>query len=413
MKEQKKATDKVQKKFSFQKPVDEDSGDEIDKLVSLTFDENPKVREEVAKKLANHLSDPRAILALIDLSADKHESVKQTAKKVLENYQSPDKEAFSSLEKFFEKIHQSEDEQKEWEAQKSLMFPQVEKLFSSQVAKEKLLPSIEKLFSKRAKHQKHSQSQQANQPTLFELAGQESTVQNIESVESKKSSITEDTIKEKPTSLSSKEQDLDFPLPENIKEKLSSSVLSIPKLEEDDSTLESPEEEKLPLSFIDIYKFAFVLASNPATKASDLNKEKKRLLSLTKHNINLAFKLAIKKAKEEGGIDSFSSLKAGMKKLSTLPMKVVEVSPSQITKGKKQIKVNRILLSDGKTSLPLYLDEQKSFGIVAGDYITIKNCYVDYLIKNPSATKESEKGELCLFLSNNGSILISRSAKEE
>ncbi|MEM4137341.1 MAG: HEAT repeat domain-containing protein [Candidatus Anstonellaceae archaeon] len=397
MKEQKKSLDKIQKKLPSE-IIQQEEGDEIDKLVSLTFDEDSKVREEVAKKLGNYLSDPRAILALIDLSSDKNENVKQAAKKALENYVSPDKEAFSSLEKFFEKIHQSEDEQKEWEAQKSLMFPQVEKLFTSKVAKEKLLPSIEKFFSKRtARPQKSLQSD--SQPTLTQLEEQQNQQQTIE-----KSSISLENHSEVEVK---SEEESSFPLPQSIKEKLSSPLLSIPKIDSNEN-LEEQEEEKLPLSFLDIYKFAYTLATNPTIKAADLNKEKKKLINLTKHNINLAFKLAIKKAKEEGGIDSFSNLKAGMKKLSTLPLEVLDFSWAYITKGKKQLKMARIVLSDGRSTLPLYLEEKRATGITKGDLLVLKNCYVDFLIKNPHAQREDEKGELCLFLSDNSTLSIIR-----
>jgi len=42
------------------------SGD-INKLVSLTFDENPEVRKKAAKSLGN-LDDPAAVFALVELS---------------------------------------------------------------------------------------------------------------------------------------------------------------------------------------------------------------------------------------------------------------------------------------------------------------------------------------------------------
>ncbi|MFN3910266.1 MAG: HEAT repeat domain-containing protein [Candidatus Anstonellaceae archaeon] len=401
MKEGKKSEDKQQKRLIMDNQnigQNAEEGDEIDRLVSLSFDENPAIREEVAKKLAHFLSDPRAILALIDLSADKNELVKQTAKKVLEKYQSSDKEAFSSLEKFFEKLHESTLVPEELEKQKNLMMPQVEKLFSSQVSKEKLLPSIEKLFSRKSKKevlQATSEQKEKVLASISSLEGEPKTKEKKEGVD----------IQQKETTMAA---DLDFPLPSSVKEKLSSPILSIPKIEHSEELVSEEKEEKFPISFLDFYKLAFSLASTPGIKASDLTKEKKHLLSVLKHNLSLAFKIAIKKAKQEGGIDSLSGLKIGMKKISTLPLEVLDVSSVSILKGKKAITLVRVLLSDGKSHLPLYLSQEKGLGIKKGDLVSLKNVYVDFIIKNPNASSDHEKGELCFLLSKNSQIIITR-----
>jgi len=59
-------SDSTQKKLTNGEQVDE-----IDKLVALTFDENPKIRLSVAQDLSKHSEDPRALLALLELSSDK------------------------------------------------------------------------------------------------------------------------------------------------------------------------------------------------------------------------------------------------------------------------------------------------------------------------------------------------------
>ncbi|MCM8830611.1 MAG: HEAT repeat domain-containing protein [Candidatus Omnitrophica bacterium] len=393
MKEEKKFQDRTQKRLDMENNIKQEfqEGDEIDKLVSLSFDENPATRKECAKKLGNFLSDPRAILALIDLSADKDEEVKQTAKKILENYHSPDKEAFSSLEKFFEKLHENTFVPEEIEKQKSLMLPQVEKLFTSQIAKEKLLPSIEKLFSRKSKKLSDEELPKGKKKEDLPL-----------------SFFEQEQAKEQKEIATKQETDLNFPLPDSIKEKISSPIFSIPKIESLEKEEEFEEQEKLPSNFLDFYKYAFILASTPGIKASDINKEKKHLISVIKHNISLAFKLAIKKAKQEGGIESLAGLKVGMNKISTLPLEVLDLADVYIPKGKKNLLFLRILLSDGKNSLALYLPKEKGAGIGKGDLITLKNVHVDFIIKNPNATSSSEKGELCFLLSKNSQIIITR-----
>jgi len=71
----------------------------IQKLVSLTFDENPKVRREAARSLAA-IDDPAALFALMELTYDKDQSVKKIAREVLGKRQPEDKEALSFAELF-------------------------------------------------------------------------------------------------------------------------------------------------------------------------------------------------------------------------------------------------------------------------------------------------------------------------
>jgi hypothetical protein len=405
--ESKKFIDRQQKKLiglSTKSNKEESEGDEIDKLVSLTFDENPTIRAEVAKKLSNFLSDPRAVLALIDLSSDKNENVKIIAKSALENYTNLDKEAFSSLEKFFEKIHNQQNQEeisKEWEKEKSILLPQIEKLFSSEDAKRKLLPSIERIIKK---SKKPSQVIEQIKPIDSYLA---SEVDELK--EDEKTQKHQEPIFSKEEQLQKSEQ-TNFPLPKEVEQKINSPVFSIPKIEQLDDleAIEEKNEEKLPNNFLDVYKFAYILATTPGIKAADLNKEKKRLLTETKKAINLAFKLASKKAKEEGRIENLSGLKVGMKKISTYPLEVLDITTVLIQKQKKPTQFIRVLLSDGKNSIPLYLSLERGEGIKKGDYLALKDAVVDFIIKNPLATVDGEKGELCFVLSKKSQIILTR-----
>jgi len=410
-----KKIDKLQKKLELEANKEE-GVEEIDKLVSLAFDEDPQIRLEVAKRLAQKLEDPRAVLALLELSSDKNKEVQTTAKNILENYNSPDKEAFVSLGKFFEELKEKQIDQEEIQKEKSLMLPQIEKLFTSNKAKEKLLPSIDKIFEKTLSKTKKEKSVLVAQTETIEKE-----IPKIEEHNIKDKLHADLQAKEKPAQMEelttrsqNQKQEINeiasIPLPQEIKQKIDSPIFSIPKIEQPPEEIEeeNQEQESIPVSFLEIYKRAYLLAITAGIKASDLNKEKKRLINETKKNIALAFKLALKKAQQEGGIESLSGLKVGMKKINTLPLEVIEVLEVNIEKNKKQIPYSKLIVSDGKTSLPFYLDKKKAEGIKKTDHIAIKGAYVDYLLKNPYAQKESEKGELCLFLSKKGQINIIR-----
>ena len=56
----------------------EDKPDDLDKIVAQAFDSDPQVRLKVANSLSK-IDDPRAIFALMELSSDKDEAVKEVA----------------------------------------------------------------------------------------------------------------------------------------------------------------------------------------------------------------------------------------------------------------------------------------------------------------------------------------------
>jgi hypothetical protein len=72
------------------------------------------------------------------------------------------------------------------------------------------------------------------------------------------------------------------------------------------------------------------------------------------------------------------------------------------------MEMSRILLSDGKTSVPLYVPPERAQGIKTGDLISLRSAIADYQIKNPDAASDAEKGELVLKLSKNGQMMITK-----
>lgn len=129
-----------------------DKPDPIDKLVSQTFDSDPKIRLQTAEELGM-IDDPRAIFALIELSSDKDEAVKEAAQHSLSNFKD-EKEEIVSLGKLLSERKEVRQQPAETAAPvvRQSMMPTIERLFSHYEPKKresvrrKLLPSLQKMF---------------------------------------------------------------------------------------------------------------------------------------------------------------------------------------------------------------------------------------------------------------------------
>ncbi len=191
---------------------------------------------------------------------------------------------------------------------------------------------------------------------------------------------------------------INFPLPANLEQRMNSPVSSIPMLAGSEGEFRE-EEGRLPKSRLDYYQWAYALAITPGIKAAELKKEKERLLKDIKNEIEMAFKMAIDRAKENG-IESLTGLKPGMKKLTTFPLEVVEHTLVMVPAGKKKmVQMARIAVSDGKRTLPLYVMPQRGNGIDKGDLVSLRDMYVDYF---------THSSELVLLLGKNGQIMLTK-----
>ena len=163
----------------------EDKPDDLDKIVAQAFDSDPAVRLKVANSLSK-IDDPRAIFALIELSSDKDEAVKEVAQRGLGSRKDEQEEIVSIGKLLSERKAQPAQvpsqpgmPQQSTPAQmanRANMMPALERLFAHyepkkrESAKRKLLPSLQKLFGFRPEEldplrelDKISPSQQAHE----------------------------------------------------------------------------------------------------------------------------------------------------------------------------------------------------------------------------------------------------------
>ncbi|VVB57125.1 HEAT repeats [uncultured archaeon] len=204
------------------------------------------------------------------------------------------------------------------------------------------------------------------------------------------------------------EEATNFPVPEYLQPKAPSPTASLPSMMEEVQPEPLVEEEgvKMPRHALYYYKLAYAIAMTPGIKASEVKKEKDRLVKEAKADIELAFDLAVKRTHAEG-IESLSGLKPGMKKLSTLPLEVLDNVVVSVPHGKKLLAYNRILLSDGKHQLPLYVQPPRADGIRSGDLLSLRDAMVDYWVKSNPAPG-STPGELVLLLGKNGQLMVTK-----
>ncbi|MEM4554425.1 MAG: HEAT repeat domain-containing protein [Candidatus Anstonellaceae archaeon] len=328
----------------------EDKPDHVDALVAKAFDSDPSVRLQVARELGK-IDDPRAVFALIELSSDKDEQVRQAAQQSLDNFKDEEKEAIVSLEKLLAERKESTQQQPTSSSKVSqLMAPTIEKLFSHyepqkrESVKRKLFPSLQKLFG-------------FSKQDLDPLQG----LDKIGTVEKE----------ETPREESKPQNASNFPIGQHQEP-------ALPQREE--TPAKEEELEEAPVEQGRLFEIAYKLATTPGIGKADLKREQNRLLSNFKKELSLAFKMAAAKAAQEG-LTSFSGLKPGMKNLSFAEMQIVSISDAEHQEGVKRKPYAKIRLTDGHKEQAVLVPHERAAGLKPQDKIILKNVSVDFLVE--------------------------------
>ncbi|MEM4348288.1 MAG: HEAT repeat domain-containing protein [Candidatus Anstonellaceae archaeon] len=329
--------------------MQEDKPDQVDALVAKAFDSDPSVRLQVARELGK-IDDPRSVFALIELSSDKDEQVRQAAQQSLDNFKDEEKEAIVSLEKLLAERKESSQQSSSSSKVSQLMVPTIEKLFSHyepqkrESVKKKLFPSLQKLFG-------------FSKQDLDPLQG----LDKIGTVE-----------KEEPLNEEPKPQNAsNFPIGQHQEP-------ALPQREE--TPVKEEELDEAPVEQGRLFEIAYKLATTPGIGKADLKREQNRLLSNFKKELSLAFKLAAAKAAQEG-LASFSGLKPGMKNLSFAEMQIVSISDAGHFEGTRKKPYAKIKLTDGHREQSVLIPVERAEGLRPQDKIILKNVSVDFLVE--------------------------------
>jgi hypothetical protein len=357
----------------------EDKADGTDKLVARAFDSDPNVRLKVAQELAS-LDDPRAIFALIELSSDKDEAVKETAQRSLGNFKEEKEEIVSIGKLLSERKAQPAQaagapQTAPQQAMRANMMPAIERLFAHyepkkrESAKRKLLPSLQKLFGFRPEE-------------LDPLKGIDKISQS-----------SQQQVSQQQESEAKPQNAANFPFgkheePREAPHQAEDEV----ELGEDDFELVGGERHtrgpvplgqegeigEEPVQPDEIYHYALHIATTPGMGKADMKREQNRLISDFKKRADLAFKLALAQAKEEG-FATFSGVKPGMKKLSFSAMPIAKMA--DIAYGAKKKPYVRISLWDEKKEMPVLVPRERAMGIGMNDRICLKRVDADFIVE--------------------------------
>jgi hypothetical protein len=348
---------------------------EVARLISLTFDSNPKVRIATARKLAE-INDPGATLAMLELASDRNKEVAKTANEGLAKMREH-KPDMLPLTELFKGVDLSGGKKEEPEPK--AMLEEEMKL------KEKMLDPLQKEFEKSMGKEKAEQLK----PKLFELAfmhKDKSTFQNLLThvmnlygAQKEEKHEEKEQKHEAPKHEAQKQEEPkkeDIGLAEAGFAEPSAEAAGLIGREAEDMTKDSlfTEEEKKVIEEGEpsIIKMAYdsMMISDDETLIEHQRDTLKKFLD---HQVDVAFKLARRNFKEVKVTD-ISNIKDGWKNITTdyLLVKKVEHKQYDRTKNAREIYTRLTVVDpDGKEGI-IYLFENRGSLIKEGMSIRLE-----------------------------------------
>ncbi len=357
----------------------------INKLVSLTFDENPQVRKEAAKALGA-LDDPAAVFALVELTYDKEPSVRETAQQFLEKKKQTEPELMSFASIFSSGAKKEEapaaGEPSEADAKEKMLRP-ITQIFErrlgkekAEVARSKLMPSIEKVYQKahqqQGKKKNDDNGRKVMQEFLTNYLEVMSDLDRIGGGPAQPIHHEEEPAPapEPPQAQEHAEQpqhpdeavleEVGKP-PEVDKASLELADLELAEIEE---MKEREEIEHLPDTFFKKAYEAMMLSNGDE---DIMRSEMNRMIEDARREIGLAFRLAKKRFKEQK-ITNITKIRNGMRNINTDILIIRSAESSEYQKTKKQKGMyTRVLVNDetGNEGV-VYLFEDRGIALKSG-----------------------------------------------
>jgi hypothetical protein len=345
----------------------------INKLVSLTFDERPDIRKQAAKSLGE-INDPGAVFALVQLSFDKDASVREIAQKYLDKKKQTEPELMSFATIFSSPEKKDETEEASADAKEKMLRP-ITQIFEKRLGKEraelaktKMMPTIDKIYLKA--HEQHG-----IKTKRYEESGRkvmQEFLTNYLEVMSDLDRIGDGpNLPFVPAAPPEKEPEPIIPQPvqpgqahnvarastpepllaneleevgrsEEPPDKLSSQAASL-EVQEIEEFKEHEEIEHLPDTF---FKKAYETMMLSEGDEDIMKQEMNRMIEDARREIGLAFRMAKKRFKEMN-ITNITKIKDGMRNINTelLTAKTVENMEYQKTK-KAKATATRVLVND-------------------------------------------------------------------
>ncbi|MEM4367120.1 MAG: HEAT repeat domain-containing protein [Candidatus Anstonellales archaeon] len=362
---------------------------ELERLVALTFDSDPKVRKEAAIKLGDQ-DDPIASFALIELTTDKDKEVRETAKRLLEERKKKEPELLSFADIFEAGAKKEEKEEipvtqpalatdgsKEIdeEKKKKMLLSPIERMFErkfgkekAEVVKKKLMPSIERVYEKnieggKKKEEKRGFLQQFINDYFSVVEEEES--KNIEEPE---------------------------------EEGIHKVELDEIGFKETDELVYNPEEQDSSIKGASIDEAIFNHFYNIAVEANGSAVVKHALYKEMKSKIDLAFSMIEKERKK---VQSLSDLRKGMRSFTSETLHVKKVGKGVFRKSKRAEPQEyvRIEVEDEKGgSAVIYVFDKDVSAVKEGMKIVVERAPVKEFNGENSIHISKSKGSLYIVV---------------
>jgi len=406
----------------------------LERLISLTFDEDSNVRKKTALELAK-VDDPGALFALLELTHDKDESVRDAAIDILEkNRKNKPKEDLMSFSELFSYSTNVDKKSKSKPGKiitdkKRKLLHSIELIFerklgkNSDLVKKKMMPSLEKAYfnalsegksSKREGRREGVQKFLLNYLTLMKSSNNSEIYTNLEAQPSNSSPTLDtsdnldnlDNIDNKEDSNPNVQIEQEGSLDSLDQVSSHNSSLTGGNIEralnevlnsEVNSTDDKEHEHENFLKNVpdSLFKKAYEIMMYSGGDKSLMKKEMKRMIRLTEQDIKLAFKLAHQKFKE----NKITKLTDIVDKMRNITTDVLTIKSKEVVEFKKPRSTKyavRFLLQDSNGGEGvLYLFDGKGDSLVDGLNIKIEKGYAKVI-----------NDETSLILGSRGSIYI-------
>jgi hypothetical protein len=390
----------------------------IHKLVSLTFDEDPKVRMGAATSLSRS-EDPAALFALMELSYDKDIGVKDFAQKLLQEKKSSEREYMSFAEIFSlpQGVDSGPIDEKSVLTMKERVLSPITQLFEKKLGKEraaavklKMMPTIEKIYLRNKETKTVDSGKQAIQEFLTSYMEAISDLDVVRGVEIEHHSTAQKAIQKTDVHEKSGKTRIDVPDAEVVGSEDELEVVGhathseisqvASELKDIDSmgldAEEEKEEDKLKSMPDSMFKKAYEIMMFSGGDEKIMQDELKRMLANTERDLKMAFGLAKKRFKEIN-ITHLTELKDGMRNVSTDLLTVKSLEKLEFIEKKVRKEFTKVIVSDGDSSEGLlYVFDDRSTWLKSGMKIKIVSGIV----------KTFKTGETGLALGKKGNIYI-------
>ncbi len=385
----------------------------LSKLVSLTFDENPEVRIKAAESLSA-LDDPAALFALVELSYDKEPKVREKAHDILEEKKKKEEDVMSFAEIFSRGNGKEEKETKKKEPQpkdkKEKILSPISRIFEKSLGKEKaekvkqkMMPSIEKLY-KNAGHRGRISNEEHGRKAIQEfltnyleaISGVEES--ELEAQPSEATVAEVEPVPEQPMVEKEPEQPVmeldEVGTKEKVLDRVSAEIMEV----EANDYAEIKEEEGLENLHDSFFKKAYETMMLSNGDEDVMRREMKRMISDAENDIKLAFRLAKEKFKDRK-ITNITKITDGMKNINTDVLAVKEVENLEYQKSKrvKAVATRAIINDEAGNEGVLYLFDDRGDILRPGMRIRVVKGY---------AKTFDFSGETALTIGKKGSVYI-------